>query len=130
MQKPVRFLCAAACILSSAAVWAQATAPAAAGPLTPEQIQKMMDAQGYRPALRAIAQIMPAGNTARPGIDKFVLLMMRGECLVQLKDKATALIAYNQAATAAANLQQNEAARAMVLLLNNSTGLVYTPHRR
>jgi len=96
---------------------------AATAPSLPDQIQKVIDTKAYRPALQMIAQALP---TAAPG-DKYALLMMRGECLLQLKDGATAILAFDQAAAAAASNQQDEAARAMSLLIRKSSGLVYTP---
>jgi len=87
----------------------------------------MIDAQAYRPALQAIAQILPSVAGTAAGSDKYSLLMMRGECLLQLKDGATAIIAFDQATTAAGSLEQNEAARAMGGLIRKSTSLFYTP---
>src|SRR4051812_48821201 len=58
---------------------------------TREEIQKMMEAKSYRPAIKAIAQILPAGKGA--SADRYALLMMRAECLIQTKDNATAIIA-------------------------------------
>jgi hypothetical protein len=121
MRKPAMYMSALAVVLSVLSVQAQVTPPT---PPTQDQIQKMIDAKAYRPALQAIAQIMPAALAG----DKYALLMMRGECLLQLKDGPTAIIVFDQAATAAGSLQQNEAARATAILIRKSPGLVYTSH--
>ncbi len=129
MRRPIHLACAIAVVFAGLLVQGQTAAPARP---TPETIQKMIDAQAYRPALQAIAQIMPpAPPTASAGspanADRYTLLMQRGECLLQLKDGATATIAYDQAAVAAPALDQNDAARAMSLLIRKSVRLVYTP---
>jgi len=124
MRKSVTYLGVLALVLTGALAQAQ-VAPTA--PPTPDQIQKLIEAQAYRPALQAIAQILPSVAGAAAGGDKYALLMMRGECLLQLKDSATAIIAFDQAAAAAGSLEQNEAARAIGGLIRKSSGLVYTP---
>lgn len=124
MRQSVTYLGVLALVLTGAFAQAQ-VAPTA--PPTPEQIQKLIEAQAYRPALQAIAQIMPSVAKAAAGGDKYALLMMRGECLLQLKDSATAIIAFDQAAAAAGSLEQNEAARAIGGLIRKSPGLAYTP---
>ncbi len=125
MRKPLLCLSLLACLLTTPFARAQG---AAQSPPTPDQIQKMIDAKAWVPALRAIGQILPPANAgAAANADRYSLLMMRGECLVQLKDSQTAVIAFDQAAIAAASLPQNEAARAMSLLLRKCPTLSYTP---
>ncbi len=120
MRKPALCLSLLACILTGASVHAQGTAP------TPDQIQKLMEAKSWTPALRAIGQIMPSANGAASA-NRYPLLMMRGECLVQLKDTQSAVIAFDQALAATTLLSETEAARAMSLLLRKSRGGFYTP---
>jgi hypothetical protein len=95
---------------------------------TQAEIGQMVEAKAYRPALRAIAQVMPRATVgANADYDKCTLLMMRGECLLQGQDGYSAGLAYEQAAQAAGSLPQNEAARAMVMLIQKSPGLTYRP---
>src|SRR3954462_10442462 len=118
MRTEFRSCAALAIIMLAGASPAQVAAPS-----LPDQIQKIMDSKAYRPALQTIAQVLP---TAAQG-DKYALLMMRGECLLQLKDGATAILAFDQAAAAAGSNPPSEAARATSLLIRKSAGLVYTP---
>jgi len=92
MLKPATYSGVLVWVLTGALTQAQVAPPA---PPTPDQIQKMIDAQAYRPALQAIAQILPSVAGTAAGGGKYALLMMRGECLLQLKDSATAIIAFD-----------------------------------
>jgi len=110
-----------------------AAEPSAPGPATrpvplptPADLAQMHDAGDYRLCLQQIARVlMLRGDAARP-YDPFALLLLRGDCLLHLQDRATASEAYAAAARSTDPAQRAEA-RATALLINKSVGLVFTP---
>ncbi len=93
---------------------------------TPGDFGEMFKAGQYRTCLQQIGRVLQlAGDAAKP-YDKYALLLLRGDCLLQLNDKPTALVAYAQAEKSPDTTQAAEA-RAMTLLLRRSNGLSFTP---
>ena len=86
----------------------------------------MYDAKQYRTCLQQIGRVLQLrGDAARP-YDPASLQLLRGECLVQLQDRSTAMLAFSTAEKSP-DLQQAAQARAMSLLLSRSPGFIYTP---
>jgi hypothetical protein len=95
---------------------------------TQDEIKMMVEAKAYRPALQAIAKAFPQTNAKVPEYDKYTLLMLRAQCLLETNDPSTALLAYQQAAALPLTLANYEAAQAMVLLLKNKgPGATFVP---
>jgi len=93
---------------------------------TPADLQEMFKAGQYRTCLQQIARVLQlTGDAARP-YDQYALLLLRGDCLLQLNDKPTALMAF-AIAEKSPNVAQAASARAMTLVLRRSTGLSFTP---
>lgn len=93
-----------------------------------EEIRADLDQREYRAALLKIGKALPEARGDNPR--RYQLLMIRGEALLNLKQKSAALEAFRGASAAAgreAELQQSMAARAMVELLSESDGLAYRP---
>ncbi|MGH7178806.1 MAG: hypothetical protein ACREJC_15615 [Tepidisphaeraceae bacterium] len=91
---------------------------------TLDELRKMYDARQYRVCLQQIAKVLRGAD--RGGSNRFDLLTLRGDCLLQLRDGATAKDAY-AAAQKSPDIQQAAYARAMNALIRHSPGLQYTP---
>jgi len=93
---------------------------------TPAELQQMNDGGQYRICLQQIARVLALrGDPARP-YDRNSLLLLRGDCLLHLKDPTTALDAYVAASHSPKPAQKAEA-RATALLIRKSVGLLFTP---
>ena len=107
-------------------------APKTSDPLpTPKDLRDMHDAGQYRMCLQQIARLMRAGGTPNTSqeakaLERFDLLLLRGDCLIHLEDPATAKLAY-AAVKDSPDPKQSQEARAMLLLLNRSVKISYTP---
>src|SRR5262245_56094279 len=53
---------------------------------TQDEIKMMVEAKAYRPALQAIAKAFPQTNAKVPEYDKYTLLMLRAQCLLETND--------------------------------------------
>jgi hypothetical protein len=80
----------------------------------------------HRAALQKIARLLST-SAAPPAAERYALLMLRGESLLQLKDRAGAISAYKAAAKSAADLPQFAAARANALIIEVSANGMYAP---
>jgi hypothetical protein len=111
---------------------AAAAAPNKDAPLpTSKDLRDMHDAGQYRTCLQQIARLMRAGGTPNTSADakaleRFDLLLLRGDCLIHLEDPATAKLAY-AAVKDSPDPKQSQEARATLLLLTRSVKVVYTP---
>ena len=93
---------------------------------TPADLGEMFKAGQYRVCLQQIARVLQlTGDAAKP-YDKYALLLLRGDCLLHLGDKATAMMAYAETEKSP-NVAQAAEARAMTLLLRRSSGTMFTP---
>ena len=117
-MKPINLTAVVVLILSAAGV-CRADPPLA----TMDDLNQMYEAKQYRVCLQQIARLMRPGNL---GDQKFALLLLRGDCLLQLRDGATAKESY-RAAEKSGNPDQVAEGRAMNYLISNSPGLQYTP---
>lgn len=91
---------------------------------TKDDLNGMYNAGQYRLCLQQIARVMR--QLDRNSTDRYALLLLRGDCLLQLHDGATAKEAYKDAQKSA-DLDQAAEAYAMSFLISNSPGLKYTP---
>jgi hypothetical protein len=103
----------------------QSTAPA--DPVA--QVQELLDRGEYRPALKQIAAMLPGAQQGDPASrqQRFDLLMMRGECLLQLGMRADAVQAFNSAGRAAPSPAAAAIPRATAVLIRRSTDNFYKP---
>jgi hypothetical protein len=110
-----------ACIALS--VLAQ-TSPQAA---TAGDVQKMVDQGQYRPALQQIAKLLPQMQDPATQQQRYTLLMLRGECLLQLGERSFAVSAFEAAGHIAPDPKSGAVARANAVLVRRSTGTTYKP---
>jgi hypothetical protein len=81
----------------------------------------------YRAALQKTTKLLST-SLASPGpAEKYDLLMLRGECQVQLKDRTGAVASFKSAVKSAADVNQFTAARANALIVERSSMGRYTP---
>ena len=95
---------------------------------TADQLRQMYDAGQYHPCLQEISRLLFLKGEIATHVDRPKLLLLRGDCLVKLKDSRTALKAYKDA-EAAATLDPPTwlLARAGTVILQNCRGLTYMP---
>jgi hypothetical protein len=86
----------------------------------------MHDAREYRTCLQQVARLLALRGELAAHYDRYALLLLRGDCLLHLEDRATALEAYTEAMTSPEPRQLAEA-RAMTRLIAGSTGLAFNP---
>jgi len=101
---------------------------AAKAPVTPEQIKALVDQGQYAQAIAAINHLLDPKHP--PDFDRVAMLMLRGECTLQLKQSSTALdyldAIRKQAHEDASRLDEARAA-ALMFLVRKSPGYLYTP---
>lgn len=106
-------------------------AAAAGGGLpTTADLHALADAGQYREALKGLFRVLELKGPAAAGYDRYELLMLRGECQLQIREQPSALDSYAAAQKeATANSKPEPAAKAgaMELLLQRSSGFTYTP---
>jgi hypothetical protein len=100
--------------------------PAAAAP-TPAQIRQTFEAGDYRGTLAGVAQALALKPGSDEGYDRYALLMMKGECLVQLGSGALAADAFDDAREAAKDVRLAAAAKANELVLRRALTFKYVP---
>jgi hypothetical protein len=95
---------------------------------TADEVRQMYNDGKYHPCLQLISKLLYLKGDVARNVDKPKLLLLRGDCLVKLKDPRTALKAYQQAEKEA-TLDPRTAllARASALILQNCRGLTYMP---
>src|SRR6476620_7620440 len=67
--------------------------------LSIDDIHKDMETAQYRAALQKISKLLVARTSGQDAGERYDLLMMRGECLLQLKQASAAEAAYNSASS-------------------------------
>ena len=104
--------------------------PALCAEVTLADAQAEFAAGQYRPCLQKIASAM-AGQAGRIGSpERYDLLMLRGDCLLQLKRGDMAAEAYDAASRSVKDqrdLKRVGPARAMAILIRASSNLTYKP---
>jgi hypothetical protein len=95
---------------------------------TAEELREVYDAGQYHACLQQISRMLFLKGAPTAGVDRPKLLLLRGDCLVKLKDSRTAMKAYNEA-EAAASLDPATALRARggAIILKNCRGFTYMP---
>jgi hypothetical protein len=90
-----------------------------------EEIRAAVTSGDYRGALNKIdKQLFPSFQDPA---GRYELLMLKGECQLQLKDRIGAGTAFKSAAKAASNVGELAAAQANALIVDRSTSGVYRP---
>lgn len=102
-------------------------APAADGSrlATRAELRQMLEAGEYRACLQQIARLLQSDSTGKSD-DRYELLLMRGDCLLQLDDPSSAQLAYALAARSPL-AEQARQGRAMTLLIQRSRKMTYLP---
>jgi hypothetical protein len=114
-----------AAILLSAPCLASAQTPTIP---TAEQLRMLYGDGRYHACLQEISRLLFLKGAAAANVNRPELLLLRGDCLVKLKDSRTALKAYQEAEKAATHDPETALwARAGVLILKNCRGLSYMP---
>ena len=86
--------CAAVCLSSSLLDAAEPPLPVV------EEAQRYLEDGNYASCLHKISKQLASSNEARPGTaERYELLMLRGECLLRMRQPAPAGAAYEAAAT-------------------------------
>jgi hypothetical protein len=81
----------------------------------------------YRGALRQLDRLLFYSVPELPAGQRYDMLMLKGECQVQLQDRIGATSAFKSAAKAAGDLNQLAAAQANALILERSSSGLYKP---
>ncbi|MGB7160304.1 MAG: hypothetical protein WBD40_19710, partial [Tepidisphaeraceae bacterium] len=89
------------------------------------EIRKLHEAGDYRTALQEAARAIRWGEEPK-GNDKFELQLIRGDCLLNLEDHPSALIAY-EAAAKSPDVNVATEARGTAFLIRHSQDMKYTP---
>lgn len=110
------------CMLIVMMTGASALAQTPALPTVP-QLEEMMAAKEYRLCLQQIARLLRVAGAAEK-YDVPALHLMRGECLLQLEDRQSAIVVYRMAENSE-NVDQAAEAQAMDLLLTRCENLMY-----
>jgi hypothetical protein len=100
-----------------------------------DDLHKQFDTKQYQPLLQNLARVLQLKGTAAQPYDRVDLLMLRGEALLQLKQQASAVEAFDAAAKEATSMQPNVVrkpdevamARSMSMLVHQSRNFNYTP---
>jgi hypothetical protein len=91
------------------------------------EARKTFDAGDYRQALREISKGLSLTAPEPTPDEKYQLLMLRGESLLRIGERAYAVNAFEAAANATADLQKAAVAKATAVLITLSSGPVYQP---
>jgi len=91
------------------------------------EARKTFDAGDYRQALREISKGLSLTAPEPSPEEKYQLLMLRGESLLRIGERAYASNAFEAAVNAAPDLQKAAVAKATAVLITLSSGPVYQP---
>ena len=94
--------------------------------VTPDAARADAARGDYRAALQKIATLLAPPNQPLPG-DLYDLLMLKGECQLQLKDRLGSVSTFKSAAKAADGVKQLADASANAVIIERSFGGTYTP---
>jgi hypothetical protein len=127
---PIAF-CAVLCLAGLSVRAAPAPEPLP----TADELHKLYDNKDYQPLIQKLNRVLQLKGQAAQPYDRVDLLMLRGEALLQLKQQASAIEAFDAAAKEATAPKQDvirkpeqvARARAIDLLVHHSPGLAYTP---
>jgi hypothetical protein len=124
----------AVCLIAQPAWAAPPAAAAATPPDGPEVVaaRQAFNAKDYRGALQKIAEALSVAKGPKLApTDRYALLMLRGEALLRLSERAYAIDAFDAASRAAGreHLKEAAAAKANAVLIRRSQGPVYKSAR-
>lgn len=103
------------------------SAPRGARLPTTQQIQQMLDSKQYPEVLRESQRVLTLKGAAAKDVDKYDVLMLRGEAQLQLKQQGPAVESYNKAVKETSDPTKAGVPKAMVSLIQKSRGFMYTP---
>jgi hypothetical protein len=95
-----------------------------------EEIQKLVDSQQYTTALRDLQRVLALNGAAANAYDRYKLLMMRGECELQLRQQGAAVESLKAAKAEAFKQSKPERAEdpiALIFLIQKSAAYQYVP---
>jgi hypothetical protein len=117
--------------LTAALAAGAAPAPHAPGagakPATLSDARDAFDQGQYPRALQLVTRVLAAKGEAAKGLDRYELLVLKGESHLRLKNSPAAAEAFDEAAKFAADEKTAALARAMGELVRRSKGSLYTP---
>ena len=120
-------------LLAAVGLVAAAPATAQSPPQGVEAAQADYAAGDYPACLRKVAARLSSSAVKRDSPERYDLLMLRGECLVRLKQRAPAAEAFEKAAAVTkgrGDLPRTANATALAALVKASPDLKYTPKTR
>jgi hypothetical protein len=113
-------------LLSPCCALAQAApSPSHAQDAAVDEIRALVASSDYRGALKRIDKLLPPSLRDQP--DRYDLLMLKGECQLQLQNRLGAATAFKLAAKAADSPQKLADARANALVVERSTNGKFIP---
>lgn len=118
MRSPT-LLAAALLSLLACGAYAQATDSA--------ELHRLITDKQFSQALQKITAGLALKGPAAQTVDRYELLMLKGECHLQTKAASTAIDAFTAAAKEAANDHDKSLAQAHIILLKASRAFAYTP---
>lgn len=95
-----------------------------------EDAKKDLEAGQYRQCLQKVSKLLVARTAVQDSADRYNLLMMRGECLLQMKQASGAEAAFNSASSvmkSQADVASAASAHAVAVLIDASPDLSYHP---
>jgi len=98
--------------------------------LTQDELKKLVDSGQYKDALKGMIRVMELKGAAAAPYNRHDLLMLKAECQLQIKETRAAMDTLELArkeAVAESNDAHAAQAQALVLLIQKSPGLMYTP---
>ena len=104
-----------------------ATCALAAPPPTADEIRAQAAAGNHSAALGLIAQALTLKGPAAEGVDRYELLMLKGESLVQLGQPRYAADAFEDSSEVAADPTKSATAKANEVIIRRSPVLKYAP---
>src|SRR5258708_2707954 len=96
-------------------------------PVSLDDVKVDFGAGNYRAALTKTNRLFTASLQEPPPAQKYELLMLRGECQIQLKDRLGAIASFKSAAKCASDVNQLSVAKANALIIERSSMGKYTP---
>ena len=128
MRALVIALYAAACLVAAAQAAAQSSPPKGL-----DDARAAFDSGDYQACLRKVASLLSSNTVKRDSPERYDLLMLRGECLVRLKQRTPAAEAFEKASAVTkghGDLPRTANATALAALVKASPDLKYKPKSR
>lgn len=101
-----------------------AAAPALPPPPTMEELTGLFEQGKYKEVVQAIAKVVATKDAG--GLDRYALLMLKGDALLHMREAGTAYDAFEAAAKATTDRKQRDTAHGLALLSRRCPKLVYT----